>query len=584
MRRLIVQLGVFGVLVLVLLVTHVSPFGTSQDTENTETTTITDYRVASTIAASGDMDVTETIDVLFPSGGKHGIFRYFDTHDASDARVVRRPERIRVLRDGEQERVQSSWEDDRRFRVLKIGDPFVTLTPGVHTYEISYRVPHVLTRVEGDRAGYYWNVVPGGWDQPIDRATITTTFPGPVESSRCVVGWRSGTPCLAQADESGTALRVEVSDLPARTPVTVQATSAGAPSEVAPALPWSVRWQPLLGAQWWAPLLALLLLVPAGLLGARLAGLTKEKAPGFGLRYTPPPGVGPAQAAYLLTERPGRKEAFIGNLMFAAANGWVRMERSGSSWTVTGNPEVDWNEVDPVTAAQVTSLGIAGGRTFTATPRNIKSGEVLSRALTAAKSQPVTWARREGLVERAGLGAWLWPLVLVAVGLYVLCGFLLPVPALAALVPAAFAASALPGLTTRAMSRRTATGREQWAAAGGFRRTLATPSAVDRFDFSGREELYTAYIPWAVAFGCAEEWAAKYRSETGTPAPEPAYLVGAYTGAGQSGGAGSMVDSFSTAVTSSISSYQASQSSSDSGGGGGFSGGGGGGGGGGGSW
>ncbi len=44
---------------------------------------------------------------------------------------------------------------------------------------------------------------------------------------------------------------------------------------------------------------------------------------------------------------------------------------------------------------------------------------------------------------------------------------------------------------------------------------LATPSAEERFDFSGRKELYTAYIPWAVAFGVADEWAEKYRIETG---------------------------------------------------------------------
>jgi hypothetical protein len=59
-------------------------------------------------------------------------------------------------------------------------------------------------------------------------------------------------------------------------------------------------------------------------------------------------------------------------------------------------------------------------------------------------------------------------------------------------------------------------GRE-WAAS---KRVLATPSAEDRFDFSGRNELYSAYIPWAVAFDCAKEWAAKYegrdRSATST--------------------------------------------------------------------
>ena len=108
------------------------------------------------------------------------------------------------------------------------------------------------------------------------------------------------------------------------------------------------------------------------------------------------------------------------------------------------------------------------------------------------------------------------------------------------------------------------------------------PVGVDRFDFSGRKELYTAYLPWAVAFDCADEWAKKYRTETGEEPPVPAYF-GGYAGAHTGNYVDSMVNSFDSAVSSAISAYQATQTSSSSGGGV-FSGGGGGGGGGGGSW
>ena len=60
---------------------------------------------------------------------------------------------------------------------------------------------------------------------------------------------------------------------------------------------------------------------------------------------------------------------------------------------------------------------------------------------------------------------------------------------------------------------------------------LSTPSSKERFDFSGRQELYTAYIPWAVALDCADEWAEKYRTEMGAEPPVPAYFAGAYVGA-----------------------------------------------------
>ena len=113
---------------------------------------------------------------------------------------------------------------------------------------------------------------------------------------------------------------------------------------------------------------------------------------------------------------------------------------------------------------------------------------------------------------------------------------------------------------------------------------LSTSSSENRFDFSGRQELYTAYIPWAVAFDCADEWAKKYRIETGQEPPVPGYFPG-YTGAHTGNYTDQMVNSFSSTVDGAISAYQATQTSSSSGGGGGgFSGGGGGGGGGGGSW
>ena len=98
-----------------------------------------------------------------------------------------------------------------------------------------------------------------------------------------------------------------------------------------------------------------------------------------------------------------------------------------------------------------------------------------------------------------------------------------------ALIPGLFAVFAIELLRPGAGTRRTAAGRDLWSRIGGFRRILATPSAEERFDFSGRKELYTAYIPWAVAFGVADEWAEKYRIETGEEPPAPSY-ASAYHG------------------------------------------------------
>jgi uncharacterized membrane protein len=151
------------------------------------------------------------------------------------------------------------------------------------------------------------------------------------------------------------------------------------------------------------------------------------------------------------------------------------------------------------------------------------------------------------------------------------------------LVTGAFAIGGIDLVRTGSGTRRTASGRDLWSRVGGFHRVLSTPSSEARFDFSGREELYTKYVPWAVAFGCADQWAAKYRTEMGAEPPTPHYFGGAYAGSTLGSSVDDMVGSFSDTLDSAISSYEATQKSSSSGGGG-FSGGGGGGGGGGGSW
>jgi uncharacterized membrane protein len=159
------------------------------------------------------------------------------------------------------------------------------------------------------------------------------------------------------------------------------------------------------------------------------------------------------------------------------------------------------------------------------------------------------------------------------------------------LIPASLAIFSGDMRAAQAATRRTPAARDLWSRVGGFYRILSSDSAQARFDFAARADLYTAYLPWAVAFGCADEWAAKYRMTMAAEPPAPDYIMSTTPFAGGSALAvASMVDSFQSSVNSAISAYQATQSSSSGGGssggggGGGSSGGGGGGGGGGGSW
>ena len=282
--------------------------------------------------------------------------------------------------------------------------------------------------------------------------------------------------------------------------------------------------------------------------------------------------------------------ADIGDVSFGRlASGVVRgAEEAGFIVTIADTGR-GWQGIDKVSQEVYELIGTPKG-SFTASPDDVTSGHKLANLSGAFPDRVKKWALDSGNLAKIGGvhpgGVVAVVALLVTIG-WVLIGRLM-LPSMWAMEPAAFAAFGLGLLGAGAATRRTSKGRELWSRVGGFYRLLSTTSAQERFDFAGRNDLYTAYLPWAVAFGCADTWAEKFRTETGTEPPVPEYFFGA-GGASLSGSSiDSLVDSFDSSVSSAISSYEATQVSSSSGSsgfsGGGFSGGGGGGGGGGGSW
>jgi uncharacterized membrane protein YgcG len=269
--------------------------------------------------------------------------------------------------------------------------------------------------------------------------------------------------------------------------------------------------------------------------------------------------------------------------MYAAERGAIDLRKTGEAWTITDKQGAQgWAGLDESTLGVARLLG-GPGTSFVAAPKDVEAGKRLKTEIADFDAKVKEWATRSGLLVGSGLGGLGGLIVIASILLVGVITIWNPLDmTMLALIPGAFAITAMPLVRTGSGTKRTAEGRELWSRVGGFRRVLSTPSSQDRFDFSGRQELYTAYIPWAVALGCADEWAAKYRTEMGTEPPAPSYF-GAHHGAGAGVLVSSMVSDFDATVSSAISSYQATQSSSSSGGGG-FSGGGGGGGGGGGSW
>jgi hypothetical protein len=605
-RSAVSQRGAWGVTVVATLLTAVGLFWPlvayaipEDDTATApEVVTITNYRADFTLDEDGRLEVVENITAEFPAD-RHGIFRYWDIADPSDPDARLLPEDIEVQRDGEPEPMELLWEKGRRYRVAKIGSADEYLTSGPHTYTISYAVEGALGSVlaggdsgswsegnEDTRSAFYWNLIPGGWDMPIERSRLTVNLPDVSDEITCWAGWSSASPaypCKVSAD--GERLTVRTGSLPPRTPVTLRA-ALDLPQPERVTSPWPVQSDPVFSRwPWLAGVLGFLGVL--GLVVGKIWHRTSiEQEPGYPVMYAPPEGLGPVQTYYVAAERAPAK-ALIATLLYAAERGLVRLTQvSASDWTIQGiaQPEA-WQQVDAVTRGVGEALKVdRPGGVFRA-DGGVEAGNALQAAGTALNAETSIWARQSGLVvgdqsEKVGRG-----LVVLAAIVAGICFFWNPFDITMVGLPfAAFAIGGAGLLTSGVGTRRTPAGREVWSKAEGFYRLLSTPSAQDRFDFSANRELYTAFIPYAVAFDCAEEWAKKYEVSTGQPAPVPAYYGGSMAAGAYIGGGASFA-SFESSVKSSIGAYEASQrSSSSGGGGGGGSGGGGGGGGGGGSW
>jgi uncharacterized membrane protein YgcG len=554
--------------------------------------TITDYRAHFRVTTDGDLTVIERLTVDFPVP-LHGIFRFFDIVDPTSPRARRIPHDLRVTRDGNDEPTDLTRRNDGRFRVVRIGSPDRTLD-GQHVYEIRYRIRGALEPgTTGLRSQFYWNLIPSGWVMSISRSELTVDLPvAAPESVRCAVGAGATNGCAV--DGEGTRhLRVTTGSLEPNTPVTVK-TGLDLPTPpTGDALPWTARWDGVLGRNLVTTGIVSLLAVLAGAWGWLWRRRSWENDPAFPLVYAPPDGIGPGQGAYILNESVGRDQ-FVATLLQAAEKNAIDLERDGESWTLRRAEHGTDAELDSVTESVLKVLQIGKDGRLEIAKGHVKSGHTLDTAQDAFATSVASWAKKKKLVTpiprvtRHGVYALFALLVAVVISVFNMFDM-----SLVAAIPGTYGAMTLGLLGGKSTTRRTEAGRRLWSEVGGFRRVLGSDSGTARFDFSGRKDLYTAYIPWAVAFGCADGWAKKYRTETGDEPPLPAYgSMAASGGDVPSISPAALTASFGAAVGAAIGAYSASiatsssssSSSSFSSSGGGFSGGGGGGGGGGGSW
>jgi uncharacterized protein (TIGR04222 family) len=557
------------------------------------------------IAPDASVTAREAIDVDFRGLQRHGILRDLDDRlifdGTHDRRYVYALQSVTTA-DGRPHRAKvESIPGKTRFR---IGDPAKTIS-GRESYRLAYTIRGALNAF-ADHDELYWNAT-GAWPVTMDRASIVVRAPaGAIQRVTCFQGGSgSSEPCAAErAGDGASATFAATRPLAENEQVTiVAALRKGTVAEPAPILVARPRGpdqffdrSPLIDGLTAAGFVAVI----AGLAALwwrvgrdrRYISLhylsqdtAEERVPLFGadpvaVEFEPPERIRPAQIGLLLDETADTLD-ITATIVDLASRGYLRItELEKTGWF----GKTDW-QIDKLKSADDGLLEyerIVFDGLFDAGPSRKLSDlkekfySALAKAKRALYRDAVDrkWFPRNPNAVRTAFVVLGLFVMFAGVGLAVVLGQSFGAAPVALPV---IAGGLLLAIFSRAMPRRTAAGREMMRRALGFARYIRT-AEVRQQAFAERANIFTAYLPYAIALRCVDKWARAFKDIDLQQA-----TAGWYVGTSPFNPTmfAAHVGSFSSSVSSAIASTPGGS------GGSGFSGGssgGGGGGGGGGSW
>ncbi|MBL7698694.1 MAG: DUF2207 domain-containing protein [Chitinophagaceae bacterium] len=579
-------------LVLCVCELHAQPFPSVVDLNDR----ILKFHSDITVQKDGILQVIETITVYNGMVGniERGIFRdipslYKDTSGFWDERSFRFRN---VTKNGVKEPFKK--ENITRGVRLMIGDKDVRLSEGTYTYRIEYETSRqVIFTPQKDEL--YWNVNGNGWIFSADTVSCIIHFPerSEIGDYRCYTGPEGSTDseCRSRklsATEIGfTGTRRFEAYEGLTVAVAIQKGIIQPPSGAGNSAAF-------LKANYIIPLLSFLLVFFVGYYF--YVWYRKGRDPQKGVIYpqfSPPPGIDPAEAGYILTQKYG-SHLFAAALIEAAVKRQLNIEVSreglifkSNAYTFTkpeniesanGNTGFNLNQLYGQKAVKG-KYNSTLRSCYTSLHNDLKD-KFLIRGRKKNKDEPMFVLNR---------GYIIFAMVVVIASVVATIKFITERPSVKIGIFCAIvlAIILITHLVFRSiMSAYTKKGREVVDHLLGFRMYLGTAEQRLYNQLTPPEktlDLFEKYLPYAVALQVENEWSEKFDSIMAT-AMASGYQPAYYHFAGHSGQSFSMNDfsrGISSGLASTLSSASTPPSSSSSGGG---SSGGGGGGGGGGGW
>ena len=564
--------------------------------------TIANFATAVDVRSDGSIQVSERITADFGNQPKHGIFRDIPVVYAYDQHYYRALDiSVQSVTDGS----GKSWkyQAGRRGDVyeLKIGDPNVTVS-GRQAYVLVYTVRGALNSFS-DHDELYWNATGDQWSIPIEQAAAGVTVPSGLQRVTCFEGPSGSTDPCQSARSGNSATFAATRPLDPGSGLTIVAALAKGSVTVPPPI---LERKPRSLAEMFDPspvnLAVSGFLAALGLAGVALLlwrhgrdhtyrtayytnhdpATPDEILPLGGHRpvvpeFQPPDNLRPGQLGLILDESADTKDV-TATIIDLASRGFLSIQELPAQG-VFGRPDYLLKQGNTDMSAlqeyeRTLWAGIFSGRS------EVKLSQLrgtFAPTLQQAEAQLYKdalgrrWFLRNPATERI-----LWlvlGIVVMAVGaaLAILLGQL----AGAGLVGVALlVVGAAITFNFARFPHRTAVGRDVFDRTLGFRMYMTTAERYMQ-QFAEKEKIFTAYLPYAIVFGCVDRWAHAFQGIDLQAATSGWYYGGAYANALIFS---SSLEGFSNTLGSSIAYAPASSGSSGFGGGsgGGFGGGGGG--------
>ena len=567
---------------------------------------IRSFTIDYSIREDGLVDVVETIDYEFAGSDRHGIYRALITRQPdgdTDQDVLYGIDDIAVSSpDASADFTTSTHSKGLRTKwtELKIGDADETIDDGRAGYRISYTVDGALRTINGIPE-LYWNATGNGWDAAIDDVRITVNAPAGVTSVSCYQGPPGSTQQCSGAVRDGAAV-AQAQGLDKEEGVTIAVqVPAGSVRNAVPTLePAQTFWGAArLGVGSIAATVGTLVLSLLAFLGMRRAnrdrrfggvtpGIVEPSAPTvidtidkdtIPVRFNPP-DVPPALGGKLLNDTSASKAAAATLVELANAGALTieatpqdagKFKKSGGMQRVA--VARDLGRAPSPYAAKFARDLFKGAPTIVLDKPEKEEAKRFASAVSALNSGVAKIPKEQGWKAKGGFrgsGVLCALAAFFMIFVIVISFVLLQIGALAYLGPLVLVICILgAAAAVRLRGYRTPTGRALTDQVEGFKRYLSTAEA-GTLRFEEGQDIFSAFLPWAITFGVAERWQKVCRelAEAGRIPDSPVWYSGpAFYSSFDSGS--SFGDSLSTSVSSSTSSGSSGGGSSGGGGGGG---------------